>query len=51
MEPGSKPPVTVYLVYAQKDEALKQEFEDYLAIMQQNQLIVGWIERQIQNAL
>ena len=43
-----KPPVTVYLSYAQKDEALKQEFEDYLVILQQTQLIAGWVERQVQ---
>jgi hypothetical protein len=43
-----KRPVSVYLSYAQKDEALKQEFEDYLAIMQQTGLISGWIERQVQ---
>jgi TIR domain len=43
-----KRPVSVYLSYAQKDEALKQEFEDYLAIMQQTGLISGWVERQIQ---
>jgi TIR domain len=43
-----KRPVSVFLRYAQKDEALKQEFEDYLAILQQNQLISGWVERQIQ---
>jgi hypothetical protein len=45
---GPKPPVSVYLSYAQKDEALKQEFEDYLAIMQQSQLIAGWVERRVQ---
>jgi hypothetical protein len=43
-----KRPVSVYLSYAQKDEALKQEFEDYLAIMQQTGLISGWVERQVQ---
>src|SRR5579859_7278438 len=43
-----KPPVAVYLIYAQKDEVLKQEFEDYLAIMQQTGLIAGWVERQVQ---
>ncbi len=43
-----KQAVSVYLSYAQKDEALKQEFEDYLAIMQQTGLISGWVERQVQ---
>ncbi len=43
-----KQPVSVYLSYAQKDEALKQEFEDYLAILQQTGLISGWVERQVQ---
>ncbi|GER89811.1 hypothetical protein KDW_39730 [Dictyobacter vulcani] len=42
-----KPPVTVYLSYAQKDEALKQEFEDYLSIMQQTQVIASWAECQV----
>jgi hypothetical protein len=41
-------PVSVYLSYAREDEALKQEFEDYLSIMQQGQVISEWIERQIQ---
>jgi hypothetical protein len=41
-------PITIYLSYAQKDEALKQEFEDYLAILQQTGLISAWIERQVQ---
>ncbi len=41
-------PLSVFLRYAQKDEALKQEFEDYLAILQQDQLISGWVEGQIQ---
>jgi hypothetical protein len=48
MTAGPKRPVSVFLSYAQKDEALKQEFEDYLAILQQNQLISGWVERQVQ---
>jgi TIR domain len=43
-----KQPISVYLSYAQKDELLKQEFEDYLTIMQQNSLISGWVERQVQ---
>ena len=43
-----KRPVSIYLIYAQKDETLKQEFEDYLAIMQQTNLISGWVERQVQ---
>jgi replicative DNA helicase len=48
MAAGSKRPLSVFLCYAQKDEALKQEFEDYLAILQQNQLISGWVERPVQ---
>ncbi len=43
-----KPPKSIYLIYAQKDEAFKQEFEAYLAILQQNGLISGWVERQVQ---
>ena len=43
-----KLPVSVYLSYAQKDGELKQAFEDYLVIMQQNGLISGWVERQVQ---
>lgn len=38
----------LYFVYAQKDEALKQEFEDYLINLQQNGFIAEWIERQAQ---
>src|SRR5438552_12746561 len=49
MEKKPKQPISVYLSYAEKDEALKQEFEDYLAIMQQNGLISGWVERQVQS--
>jgi hypothetical protein len=41
-------PISVYLIYAQKDEVLKQEFEDYLTIMRQNGLISSWVERQVQ---
>src|SRR5690349_20844717 len=40
--------INIYLSYAQKDEALKQEFEDYLIIMQDSGLISGWVERQVQ---
>jgi TIR domain len=43
-----KRPLNVYLSYTQKDEAFKQEFEDYLTILQQNGLISGWVERQVQ---
>jgi internalin A len=43
-----KKAVSVYLSYAQKDKDLKQEFEDYLAILQQIGLISGWVERQVQ---
>lgn len=41
-------PLSVYLCYAQSDEILKQEFEDYLVILQQGELISGWTERQVQ---
>lgn len=41
-------PLNVYLIYAQKDEPLKQEFEDYLTILQQEGLISAWVERQVQ---
>lgn len=44
-------PVSVFLVYAQKDEALKQEFEEYLAVLQQSRLISGWAERQVQSGV
>ena len=46
-----KQPISIYLSYAKKDEALKLEFEDYLAIMQQNGLISGWVERQVQSGI
>ena len=46
MEPEQ--PMTLYVSYSQKDEALKQEFEDYLVNLQQAQLISGWIERLVQ---
>ena len=36
METKPRRPVTIYLSYALHDEAFKQEFEDYLAILQQN---------------
>ena len=49
MATGPKQPISVYLSYTQKDEALKQEFEDYLVIMQQTGLISGWVERQVQS--
>jgi hypothetical protein len=48
MTTGPQPLVSVYLSYVQQDKALKQEFEDYLIILQQNQVISGWVERQIQ---
>ncbi len=48
MTAGLKRPASVFLSYAQKDEALKQEFEDYLAILQQDQFISGWVERPVQ---
>jgi hypothetical protein len=43
-----KQPLTIYLCYAQKDEELKLEFENYLATLQQVQYISGWVERQVQ---
>ncbi len=48
---GLKRPVSVFLSYAQEDEALKREFEDYLAILQQVRLISGWVERQIKRGM
>jgi hypothetical protein len=48
MAMGPKRPMTLSVSYAQKDEALKQEFEDYLVNLQQAQLIAGWVERQVQ---
>jgi TIR domain len=48
METESKRSLSTYLSYAQKDEALKQEFEDYLAILQQARFISGWVARQVQ---
>lgn len=44
---GPKRPVSIYLIYAQKDEALKEEFDDYLVMLQQARRISGWVERQI----
>ncbi len=49
MATGLKQPISLYLSYAQKDEALKQEFEDYLAILQQTGLISGWVEHEVQS--
>ncbi len=43
-----KRPISIFLSYAQKDESLKQEFEDYLVIMQDTGLISGWAERSVQ---
>jgi hypothetical protein len=48
MTERSKQPVMLYLSYSQKDEALKQEFEDYLVNSQQARIISGWTERQVQ---
>ncbi len=48
MAMGSKEPITLFLSYSQKDEALKQEFEDYLVNLRQARLISGWIEREVQ---
>ncbi len=46
-----KRPMSVYLSYAKKDEALKQEFEDYLVMLQQTQFISFWLERQVQQGI
>ncbi len=43
-----KQSISIYLSYSQKDEELKNEFEDYLIILQQAGLISGWVERQVQ---
>lgn len=48
MTTDPKRSVSVYLSYAQKDEALKEEFTDYLAMMQQTGLVSAWVERQVQ---
>jgi hypothetical protein len=45
---GPKQPITPYLIYVQKDEAFKKEFENYLTILQQTQHISGWVERLVQ---
>jgi hypothetical protein len=44
-------PMSIFLCYHQKDEAFKQEFEDYLIILQDTGLITGWAERQVQQRL
>lgn len=43
--------VRVFLRYAPEDEAFKQEFETYLILLQQDQLISGWVERQAQRGM
>jgi TIR domain len=48
MTTDPKRSISLYLSYAQKDEALKEELEDYLVIMQQSGQISGWAERQVQ---
>ena len=47
MAMGPEQLTTLFMSYSQKDEALKQEFEDYLVNLQQAQLISGWVERQV----
>lgn len=37
--------------YAQEDEALKQDFEKYLLLLQQAQFISGWEEHQAQRGM
>lgn len=48
MTTEAKRPISLYLSYSKKDEVLKQEFDDYLGMMQQAQVISGWVERQVQ---
>ena len=43
--------VRAVLRYAQEDEALKQEFETYLILLQQAQYISGWVEHQAQRGM
>lgn len=43
--------VQTFLRYAQEDEALKQEFENYLILLQQAQYISGWVERQARRGM
>jgi len=43
--------VQTFLRYAQEDEALKQEFENYLILLQQAHYISGWIERQARRGM
>jgi hypothetical protein len=51
METEAKQLPILYLAYAQKDKALKQEFEDYLIVLQQIQLIAGWREREVRRGI
>jgi formylglycine-generating enzyme required for sulfatase activity len=40
-------PIKVFLSYSHKDDELKKEFCDHLAILQHNQLIAAWQDRNI----
>lgn len=51
METALKQPVSIFLSYARKDEVLKEEFEDYLFMLQQVQLISSLVERRVQRGL
>jgi hypothetical protein len=40
-------PIKVFLSYSHKDDELKKEFCDHLAVLQNNQLIASWQDRNI----
>jgi formylglycine-generating enzyme required for sulfatase activity len=40
-------PIKVFLSYSHKDDELKKEFCDHLAVLQHNQLIAAWQDRNI----
>lgn len=48
MEATSKQASMLTVCYAQKDEALKEECVEYLAVLREIGLIAGWHERQVQ---
>lgn len=49
MEATSKQAPLFTVCYAQKDEALKEEFVEYLAMLLEIGSIAGWNERQVQS--
>ncbi len=44
-------PIKVFLSYSHKDDELKKEFCDHLAVLQNNQLIAAWQDRNIDAGL